>query len=114
MAPRDALPTTLFRPGENCCSAAVSPRVGFLVDGEAYFDAFVEACERAERLIVILAWDFDSRMVLRYDSDGRPRETLGAFLNSLCERNRRLRIRKSEAVDVVGARVAEVVGALDQ
>ena len=93
MAPRDLLPTTLFRPGENCCAVARAPRVSFLVDGEAYFDAFVRACERAERSIVILGWDFDSRMVLRYDDDGSPRETLGAFLNQLCERNRRLRIR---------------------
>src|SRR4051812_2642294 len=93
MASRDALPTTLFRPGENCCSAVRASRVGFCIDGEAYFAAFVQACERAERLIVILAWDFDSRMVLRYDADGKPIETLGAFLNRLCERNRRLRIR---------------------
>lgn len=84
---------TLFRPGENCCAAVRAPRVGFLIDGEAYFDAFVRACERAERLIVILAWDFDSRTVLRYDSQGRPLETLGPFLNKLCERNRKLRVR---------------------
>ena len=93
MAPRDVLPTTLFRPGENCCSAVKAARVGLLVDGEAYFDAFVHACERAERLIVILAWDFDSRMALRYDSEGHPLETLGAFLNRLCERNPRLRVK---------------------
>ena len=64
-----------------------------LIDGEAYFAAFVEAAERAERLIVILAWDFDSRTVLRFDKDGKPRETLGDFLNRLCERKPRLRIR---------------------
>ena len=92
MAPRDLIPTSLFRPGENCCAVVRAPRASFLVDGEAYFDAFVRACERAERSIIILGWDFDSRMVLRYNDDGTPRETLGAFLNRLCERNRRLRI----------------------
>ena len=92
MAPRDLLPTTLFRPGENCCAAVRAKRAAFLVDGEAYFDAFVRACERAERSIVILGWDFDSRMVLRFGEDGTPRETLGAFLNGLCARNRRLRV----------------------
>jgi phosphatidylserine/phosphatidylglycerophosphate/cardiolipin synthase-like enzyme/uncharacterized membrane protein YdjX (TVP38/TMEM64 family) len=92
MAPRDLIPTSLFRPGGNCCAAVRSARAAFLVDGEAYFDAFVRACERAERTIVMLGWDFDSRMVLRYDDDGTPRETLGAFLNRLCERNRHLRI----------------------
>src|SRR4051812_21879511 len=93
MAPRDPLPTSLFRPGENCCAAVRTDRAAFLVDGEAYFGAFVQACERAERSIVILGWDFDSRMVLRYQDDGTPRETLGAFLNGLCARNRNLRIR---------------------
>ena len=77
---------SLFRPGGNCCAVAHADRVAMLVDGEEYFDAFVRACEMAERQIVILAWDFDSRMVLRYDESGRPRETLGEFLNRLCRR----------------------------
>ena len=95
MPPLDATPapTSLFRPGENCCAVARAKRATVLVDGEAYFDAFVRACERAERLIVILAWDFDSRTVLRYDENGKPRETLGEFLNQLCARKPRLRIR---------------------
>jgi phospholipase D1/2 len=95
MAPLDSTPkpSSLFRPGENCCAVAMAPRASVLVDGEAYFDAFVRACERAERLIVILAWDFDSRTVLRYDPDGKPRELLGEFLNRLCERKPRLRVK---------------------
>ena len=83
---------SLFRPGGNCCAVAHADRIAMLVDGEEYFDAFVRACENAERQIVILAWDFDSRMVLRYDEAGRPLETLGEFLNRLCRRNHRLRI----------------------
>jgi phosphatidylserine/phosphatidylglycerophosphate/cardiolipin synthase-like enzyme/uncharacterized membrane protein YdjX (TVP38/TMEM64 family) len=83
---------SLFRPGGNCCAVAHANRVAMLVDGEEYFAAFVRACEAAERQIVILAWDFDSRMVLRYDGERRPIETLGDFLNRLCRRNPRLRI----------------------
>src|SRR6478752_3927774 len=83
----------LFRPGENCCAVAHSSRVTMLVDGEEYFDTFVRTCERAERSITILAWDFDSRMVLRYDENKKPLETLGEFLNRLCHANRKLRIR---------------------
>ncbi len=83
---------SLFRPGGNCCAVAHADRVAMLVDGEEYFAAFVRACEAAERQIVILAWDFDSRMVLRYDDERRPLETLGDFLNRLCRRNPRLRI----------------------
>lgn len=85
-------PDTLFRPGENCCAAARAPRVSVLIDGEQYFDAFVRAAERAERAIFILAWDFDSRMVLRYDGQNRPVENLGDFLNRLCEARPKLRI----------------------
>ena len=83
---------SLFRPGENCCATAKAGRATMLVDGLNYFDAFVRAAERAERSILILAWDFDSRMVLRYGEDGKPRETLGEFLNSLCRKNPRLHI----------------------
>ncbi|HET6265389.1 MAG TPA: VTT domain-containing protein [Usitatibacter sp.] len=84
---------SLFRSGENCCAIAHADRVAMLVDGEEYFEAFMRACELAEREILILAWDFDSRMVLRYDEQKRPLETLGSFLNRLCQRKRRLRIR---------------------
>jgi len=84
---------SLFRPGGNCCAVARAQRVAMLVDGEEYFAAFMRACERAEREILILAWDFDSRMVLRFDDERRPLETLGEFLNGLCRRKRRLRIR---------------------
>jgi len=83
---------TLLSPGENCCAAARAHRATMLVDGSNYFDAFVRAAERAERSILILAWDFDSRMVLRFAEDGSPGETMGEFLNRLCERNHRLRI----------------------
>lgn len=95
MAPPDSgpAPVSLFRRGQNCCAAARAERVAFLVDGQAYFDAFARAAERAERSILILAWDFDSRTVLRYDEQNRPLETMGEFLNRLCERRPKLRIR---------------------
>ncbi len=95
MAPPDSgpAPVTLFRPGENCCAASTAKRVAFLVDGEEYFAAFMRAAERAERSILILAWDFDSRTVMGYDDQNRPLETLGEFLNRLCAAKPKLRIR---------------------
>ena len=95
MPPLDSTPSpsSLFRPGENCCAVSQAARATVHIDGEAYFDAFVRAAERAERLIVILAWDFDSRTVLRFDENGKPRETLGEFLNNLCVRKPRLRVK---------------------
>ena len=84
---------TLFRPGENCSAEARAGRVGLVVDSQAYYDAFVQASERAERSILIVGWDFDSRTVLRFASDGKPQVVLGEFLNALVHGNRRLRIQ---------------------
>jgi phosphatidylserine/phosphatidylglycerophosphate/cardiolipin synthase-like enzyme/uncharacterized membrane protein YdjX (TVP38/TMEM64 family) len=84
---------TLFKRGENCCAVAQADRIALLVDGECYFDAFVRAAQLAQHSIWLLGWDFDSRMVLRFDRDGRPELTLGAFLNDLARRKRRLHIR---------------------
>ncbi|MEO7811708.1 MAG: VTT domain-containing protein [Usitatibacter sp.] len=95
MAPPDSGsdPVSLFRPGENCCAAGTAKRVGLLVDGEQYFAAFMRAAERAERSILILAWDFDSRTVMGYDEQNRPLLTMGEFLNGLCQRKPQLRVR---------------------
>jgi hypothetical protein len=41
-----------------------------IVDGEAYFEAAAAAMEKAERSILLLAWDFDSRTFLEYDENG--------------------------------------------
>jgi phosphatidylserine/phosphatidylglycerophosphate/cardiolipin synthase-like enzyme/uncharacterized membrane protein YdjX (TVP38/TMEM64 family) len=82
----------LFRPGENCCAVARAARVGMAIDAESYYRAFMEAAERAERSILILAWDFDSRTGLDFGPDGRCRTTLGDFLNELARRKRRLQI----------------------
>jgi phosphatidylserine/phosphatidylglycerophosphate/cardiolipin synthase-like enzyme/uncharacterized membrane protein YdjX (TVP38/TMEM64 family) len=83
----------IFDVGRNCEAVAHAARAAFLVDGEAYFTAFMRAAERAERSILILAWDFDSRAALAFDDDGRALVTMGDFLNGLARRRRRLRVR---------------------
>jgi phospholipase D1/2 len=84
---------TLFRPGENCVAVAKAARAAFLVDGESYFRAFLRAAERAQRSIVILAWDFDSRLTLNPQDAPGDQHNLGNFLNSLCAARPHLRIR---------------------
>ena len=84
--------TSLFVPGTNCEEVARARRVSMIVDGQDYFRAFARAAERAEREIIILAWDFDSRTPLDFDGDGKPEVTLGEFLDGLARRNRKLRI----------------------
>lgn len=95
MAPPESrpAPVSLFRPGQNCRATVRAQRVAFLVDGQEYFEAFLRAAQRAERSILILAWDFDSRTVLRYDAQNRPIETTGDLLNRLCAERPELRIR---------------------
>ena len=84
--------TSLFRPGKNCTEVANAARAAFIVDGADYFRAFMRAAERAERSIVILGWDFDSRTVLDPAAAGGKETCLGEFLNGLAEAKPGLRI----------------------
>ena len=83
---------TLFRPGHNVTAIANARRVAFLVDAEQYFRQFMRAARRAQRSILIIGWDFDSRTPLDVDDAGKP-VLLGDFLNGLAEARRELRIR---------------------
>ena len=86
------MPETLFTPGENCYAVAKAGRVSFVVDADGYFRLFRRACEKAQRSIVILGWDFDSRTVLEQE-EGKPAIVLGDFLNGLARRNRHLQVK---------------------
>ncbi len=85
--------TSLLRPGSNCWAVERAARVSFLIDGDAYFRAFRSAAAQARRRIIILGWDFDSRIDLCVGcrSDGFP-EKLGEFLHALLMRRRDLHI----------------------
>jgi phospholipase D1/2 len=89
----DAAPGSLFQPGQNCCRVASARRVATLVDAEDYFRAFMQAAERAQRSILIVGWDFNSRTRLTWEDNPRGAPPLlGDFLNFLAKRRRRLRI----------------------
>lgn len=83
---------SLFRPGHNCLGVGRAGRLALLVDGDAYFKAFVHASMRATRSIAIVGWDFHSRTRLHHDVPGVPQQ-LGDFLNFLVKRRRRLEVR---------------------
>ena len=91
-APARVEAASLFEPGRNCLRVGHAARISLIVDGEAYFKAFVNAALRATRSIVILGWDFHSRTQLHHDVAGVP-QMLGDFLNFLAKRRRRLDIR---------------------
>ena len=93
-APQQAAPAGIFEPGRNCMRVEQAARAAVLVDADPYFRAFTEAALKAERLIVILAWDFDSRTRLRCPGEeGECPQTLGPFLNYLVKRRKGLQIR---------------------
>ncbi|MGB8435254.1 MAG: phospholipase D-like domain-containing protein, partial [Burkholderiales bacterium] len=80
--------------GRNYSRIERAERVAFLIDGEAYFGAFRAAAERAQRSILIVGWDVDSRAKLfhdEHDSSGLP-ATLGDFLDALVKRRKTLQI----------------------
>lgn len=82
---------TIFEPGRNCLTVARASRASLLIDGDAYFKAFMHAAEHAQHSIIILAWDFDSRTRLHWDEGSAPAE-LGPFLASLVKRRRKLQV----------------------
>ncbi|HET7501149.1 MAG TPA: VTT domain-containing protein, partial [Kofleriaceae bacterium] len=89
---RDA--ASLLRPGYNCWRVSPAGRVALLIDAKDYFEAFHRAALKAERSILILAWDFNSRTRLHFDPvpRGGPPAELGEFLNYLVRRRRGLHI----------------------
>jgi phospholipase D1/2 len=54
----------IVQEGRNCWRIRKSNRAAFLIDSASYFAAFVEALERAERQVIMLGWDIDSRVKL--------------------------------------------------
>jgi len=79
-----------FRPGHNCWRVERAGRVAFLIDGEAYFRAFHAAVGLAQRSILIVGWDIDSRTQLVHDASPGVHGTLFGCLTAALSRNRRL------------------------
>jgi len=84
---------TILLPGNSCWRIEHADRVAFLVDGANYFHAFRETAKLAQRSILIAGWDVDSRFELEREDVGDDLPVkLGAFLNVLLRRKRRLHI----------------------
>ena len=83
----------ILRPGRNCWRLTQADRISWLVDGEAYFRTFRETIKRAQRSVLILAWDIDSRTLLVPEDphDGWP-IALGELLHQALVRNPKLQV----------------------
>ncbi|HMB17231.1 MAG TPA: VTT domain-containing protein [Pelovirga sp.] len=80
-----------FRNDKNCRQLAKAERAAFLIDGEAYFSAIAEACEKARYAIYIIGWDVDSRIRLRRN-EGDEQDGFADFLKRLANENPELNI----------------------
>ena len=80
-------------PGKNCWRRERADHAAFIVDADAYFQAFRESLKLARKNIFICGWDLDSRIsLLRNDPrDGYPVQ-LGEFLNAVVQGREDVRI----------------------
>ncbi|WP_454621975.1 phospholipase D-like domain-containing protein [Bradyrhizobium cenepequi] len=77
----------LLVPGRNCWRIERSQRLAFLIDGAAYFAAVRSAIAQAQRSVLILGWDFDSRIrLIPTDANDDFPEELGPFLREVVKR----------------------------
>ena len=79
--------------GRNCSRLESADRAAFLVDGAAYYRAFRQAAIQAQYSILILGWDFDSRIrMLSHEESDRFPPRLGDFLQALLVRTPSLEV----------------------
>ncbi|HEY7128129.1 MAG TPA: VTT domain-containing protein [Nitrospira sp.] len=85
--------SSVFAVGRNCWRVERAESASFLIDGDSYFQAFRAAAIDARHSIMILGWDFDSRirMLIDREPDGYP-DRLGEFLHALLIRRKQLHI----------------------
>ncbi|TCM52193.1 phosphatidylserine/phosphatidylglycerophosphate/cardiolipin synthase-like enzyme [Rhizobium sp. PP-F2F-G48] len=85
---------TILAEGETCWRTARADRLSVIVDAEAFFRHARTAMMKAKRSIVLIGWDFDTRidLVPGKSTDGSP-DKLGRFFNWLAKRNDALNIR---------------------
>lgn len=81
-----------FTPERNCWRVAKAESFGLIIDGESYFRALREALLKAERLVILVGWDFDFEIEMlpgEGDADGNAPDgfpnQIGPFLDSLVD-----------------------------
>ena len=92
---RDAEPrqASLLVPGRNCWRVERADRAAVVVDGEAYFGAVADAIDRAVHSILLIGWDFNSRVRLRRPAGAAGGDAIGPLLERAVARRPGLRVR---------------------
>lgn len=85
--------TRILKPGRNCWRIEHADQLAFLIDGEAFFQAFRAVTARARHSIFIICWDIDSRirLVRGRVSDQLPSQ-LADFLRTVLDRQPTLHV----------------------
>lgn len=88
----DATPP-LLRPGDTCWRIEAVNRLAVIVDAADYFIALREVMQKAQHSVIMIGWEFDTRVALdpRNEADGVPNR-LGKFLSWLVRRRPDLKI----------------------
>lgn len=82
----------IAEPGRNCWRIERAGRASLIVDAADYFRIARHAMLRAKQQILLIGWDFDTRICLDYEADdGAPAE-LGALLSWLPRKRPELNI----------------------
>src|SRR5690606_40470813 len=72
-------------PGRNCWRIEPCARASVVVDAARYYHLVRESMEAARQCILIIGWDFDTRIALEPGERGSG-ETLGSLFLSLARR----------------------------
>lgn len=82
-----------FTPDRNCWRVEKADRFAVIIDGADYFRALREALLKAQRLVILIGWDFDFEIEMlpgESDADGNAPDgfpnAIGPFLDALAER----------------------------
>lgn len=81
---------SILRPGRNCWNIISADKTAVLIDAAAYYAALQSAFRKAKASILIVGWDFDSRIKLCPQDSDCP--TLGTLLRDCVEKNDNLHI----------------------
>ncbi|HJS87611.1 MAG TPA: phospholipase D-like domain-containing protein [Acetobacteraceae bacterium] len=86
-------PNRILRPGETCWKLAHAGRMAVIIDAAAYFTHLKAAILNARHSILLIGWDFDTRVALDRDhpDPGLPNR-LGPLLTHAVTHNRQLRV----------------------
>lgn len=80
-------PAPALLPGRNCWRVERASRVAVIIDAADYFEALREAMLAAERQVMLIGWDFDTRVLIdRRERPGSAPVSIGEYILWLADR----------------------------